>query len=491
MPRRNILRTMFGLDWRSLALMRMGLAAVILADLFICAQHLTAFYTDDGVLPRANLIMATNPVFGLYQLSGSAWWAAGLFILEAVSALMMFVGYRTRLATALCWFLLVSRQARNPLLLFGADIVLRIGMFWAMFLPLNRRYSLDAVQGRVQAPTTPSYLGAAGIGAITQFLLVYIISGMLKTGPSWRVDHTAVYYALAIEIYSRPLGTWLNQFDGVTAFFTVCTLYLEIYGPLLFILPVFSAWGRMLGFVLFALLQVGFGITMEMGLFWAIMIVVSLMFLPTEFWTWLVEPLGRRVAKWQPAKTAPPIQQPTPVFGATFLRRCGRLLRDGGLLALAVVIVLYNVDTLAERPPLLPARFSSMVGNIGLDQYFNMFAPDPQTQDGWLVVRGWLQNGRNVDLRTGDFPASFAKPAVVAETYGDERMASWLIDLTFDEYAQFREGYLDYLARQWNQRHSPAEQVKTAELIFVVQINGLNHYKSYPTSVVLWTEYFN
>jgi hypothetical protein len=496
---------MFGLDWRSLALMRIGLAAVILADLAICAQHLTAFYTDNGVLPRTDLIALANPVFSLHLISGSWWWAAGLLTLEAASALMMLVGYRTKLATVLCWLLLVSRQARNPLLTFGADIVLRLAMFWAMFLPLNRRLSLDAALGRVRPPPEPSYLGAAGIGAIIQFLLIYVISGILKSGPAWRVDHTAVYYALSIDIYSRPLGHWLNQFDGVTAFLTVFTLYLEIYGPFLFILPLASAWGRLLGFALFAALQVGFAVTMQMGLFWPVMIAFNLMLLPAEFWTWWVEPASRSLAKRRPwvnlsAKLFP-IGKIQPVGDSVLPPACGLVRRigrrgaklggDACLLGVAALIVLYNIDTVPGHRPLLPARLSNLVETIGLDQYFNMFAPEPQTEDGWFVLRGWLQNGRNVDLRTGDYPASFVKPASVADTYGDERYASLLIDLTFDEFAPYREGYLRYLARQWNQQHPPAEQVKTVEMFFIQQINGPLHTESAPQVMLLWTESFN
>jgi len=490
MPWRKILRNMFGLDWRSLALMRMGLAAVILADLALGAQHLTAFYTDDGMLPRTELIDWANPVFCLHLLSGSWWWEAGLFALEAICALMMFVGYRTRLATVLCWFLLLSRQARNPLLLFGADIVLRIAMFWAMFLPLNRRYSLDAMEGREQPPTTQCYLGVAGFGAIIQFLFVYVISGLLKTGPTWHVEHSAVYYALAIDIYSRPLGAWLNQFDNVTAFFTICTLYLEIYGPVLFVLPVFSGWGRLLGFVVFAALQIGFAITMEMGLFWTVMIVFNLMLLPAEFWTWFADPIANRLIKWWPPAITSPPPIPTSSVGANILGRVLRWGRDGALLVLTAIIVLYNIDTIPNHSPLLPAGTSDWLDAMGLQQFFNMFAPDPQTQDGWLVVRGWLQNGRQVDLRTGASPANLAKPDSVAETYGDERMASWLIDLEFDEYASCREEYLRYMARQWNQNHSAAEQVKAAELIFIGQYNEPNHLKSFPQPVTLWTEEF-
>ena len=48
-------RDLFGIDTRSLAVLRVALALIILADLAIRASELSAFYTEDGVLPRALL----------------------------------------------------------------------------------------------------------------------------------------------------------------------------------------------------------------------------------------------------------------------------------------------------------------------------------------------------------------------------------------------------------------------------------------------------
>jgi hypothetical protein len=36
---------------------------------------------------------------------------------------------------------------RNPYILSGGDVLLRVVVFWAMFLPLGDRYSLDAYYG--------------------------------------------------------------------------------------------------------------------------------------------------------------------------------------------------------------------------------------------------------------------------------------------------------------------------------------------------------
>ncbi len=55
-PLSRYLERAYGLDLRSLALFRIGLAALILGDLIWRARDLRAFYTDFGVLPRAVLL---------------------------------------------------------------------------------------------------------------------------------------------------------------------------------------------------------------------------------------------------------------------------------------------------------------------------------------------------------------------------------------------------------------------------------------------------
>ncbi len=49
------LTNIFGLDLRSLAVFRIGLALVVMADLFSRFRGVSAHYTDQGVLPREAL----------------------------------------------------------------------------------------------------------------------------------------------------------------------------------------------------------------------------------------------------------------------------------------------------------------------------------------------------------------------------------------------------------------------------------------------------
>ena len=76
--------------------------------------------------------------------SGQAYWSAVLFALGSLAGMAMVFGYRTRLATVVGWVLFVSAVNRNPMVEVGADVLLRQLLFWAMFLPLGAKWSLDA-----------------------------------------------------------------------------------------------------------------------------------------------------------------------------------------------------------------------------------------------------------------------------------------------------------------------------------------------------------
>ncbi|NES72609.1 MAG: hypothetical protein F6K24_49165, partial [Okeania sp. SIO2D1] len=139
------LEKLFGLDLRSLALFRVGLALVIIVDLIIRAGDLRSLYSDAGVMPRTLLKEITNPFYwSINSISGEPFVQGLIFLIVGLIAIALLVGYRTRLATIAMWAFVISIQNRNPALSFAADHVLRALLFWAMFLPLGASYSIDS-----------------------------------------------------------------------------------------------------------------------------------------------------------------------------------------------------------------------------------------------------------------------------------------------------------------------------------------------------------
>src|SRR3954452_22414312 len=158
------LQELFSLDLRSLAVLRIGLALLVLGDLAARATDLRAHYTDFGILPRA----ALSP-FGpasIHALSDSPWFLGTLFLIAALFALALLVGFQTRIACFVSWFLLLSLHGRNPIILQGGDILFRVLFFWSLFLPLGARFSLDALRSGPPAERGQRVCSAASAALI-------------------------------------------------------------------------------------------------------------------------------------------------------------------------------------------------------------------------------------------------------------------------------------------------------------------------------------
>ena len=178
-------RRLFSIDLRSLAAFRMALGVLLLADLVMRAQDLSAHYTDWGVLPR-DILSAhfLSPLrFSLHLVTGSFSGQVFIFLLAGVFALALLVGFCTPLVTCASWLLLLSVQARNPSVLNAGDALLHLLLFWGMFVPLGARYSLDSLirrgADRSPLPTSLSSMGTAAL--LLQVCLVYWGTAALKS----------------------------------------------------------------------------------------------------------------------------------------------------------------------------------------------------------------------------------------------------------------------------------------------------------------------
>ena len=187
------LSTVFGADARSLAALRIALGTIVLVDLVGRWSDIRVHYTDAGLFPREQAIANLNPWrWSVFLLNGTEVYARLVFLVAIAIAIAVILGYRTRIATIALWVLLLSLQARNPLVLSAADAFLRMLVFWAMFLPLGAAWSLDRRLGRQPASTGTRVASVATAALFLQIAFVYLFTAMLKTGDAWRSDFTAI-----------------------------------------------------------------------------------------------------------------------------------------------------------------------------------------------------------------------------------------------------------------------------------------------------------
>jgi len=283
----------FGADLRSLATFRIVLALLVLADLINRATDLSAHYSDEGVLPRTALLEEVlNPWrFSLNLMNGYPLFQALLFGVAALAALGLLVGYRTRLMTVIVWVLLLSIQWRNPLVISSGDILLHLLLFWGMFLPLGACWSVDRTLKAAPPRLSMRFLSLATFALFMQIAFVYWFAAMLKSGPEWRVDGTALYYALSIDRFATPIGVYLLHFPELLKVLTFATILLEAFGPFLLFCPFFTAQVRTLAVLAFMGLHFGIWLTMDIGIFQWVSAFCMVCFLPTWFWDKVVAKL--------------------------------------------------------------------------------------------------------------------------------------------------------------------------------------------------------
>lgn len=275
---------LFGVDLRSLAALRVAMATLIIIDLIRRCRDLVAHYTDFGVLPRAALLQDFSRWRISLHLANGTWeFQALLFGIAGACALALMLGYKTHIATVGSWFLLASLHSRNPLILDGGDVLLRLMLFWGIFLPWGACWSVDRALGPPDIKLPERKLSAATFAYVAQIVFVYWFSVLHKTGPEWH-EGTAVYYTLQFDQVVTPFGQYLLQFPSLLKLLTHSVVWFERIGPLFLFSPILFGPVRTAAILSFFLLHIGIGICTNVGIFtWAAPFSL-LGLLPSWFW---------------------------------------------------------------------------------------------------------------------------------------------------------------------------------------------------------------
>lgn len=449
----------FGVDPRALAALRISVGLLLLADLALRARHLVAFYTDAGVLPRA-VLREQYPAFAsvsLHAVSGSAWVQALLFLVAGATAVALALGYRTRLATVASFVLLVSLHARNPAVLNAGDSILRRLLFWGVFLPLGGRWSVDALRTEsADARRTDAGPGhglvatVASAALLVQVVLVYATNGLFKLrGDRW-LSGDGARIALGLDALTTSLGSALAEFPLVEVFDWLW-LGLLLTAVLLVAL---TGWARAVFAGLFVAMHLGMAATLHLGVFPFVSIAGLLTFVPPRFWD-AAERLRetrrldfgrglRLVDRVLPGPWRVGIPKPL----SQWIHRAATTAKPPVVGSLLALVLVWNAATLGYVA--LPDDVSS---SVDPEEYrWDMFAPEPRSDDGWYVVPGELASGETRDAFRGG-AVRWDRPPNVAATYPGVRWYKYLVDLQRGQADTLGPHFADYLCRQWNGTH--------------------------------------
>lgn len=453
----------FGIDYRALKAFRVGLALLVLGDLCARWADIEAFYTDAGVLQRT-LLQIPALRFSIHALWDGIRFDKILFAAAASLALLLLLGVRPRLTAFLSWLLLASLDARNPLVLNHGDELLKILLFWSIFVPLSsgQRMSSNGAPRR--------HLSAFTAALTIQVCIVYFFGALLKSDSAWRVSGTAIYSALSLEQLSTGLGRELLNWPGLLRMATLFVYYLELLGPLLLFVPWQNRRIREAAIVLFVAVHLGIAATMNLGLFPWVSILGWVLILPSE----TLDLLQReRAAPFEadvgPRRAGTPAHLAAQVLGAYLL----------------FAVLVWNVRTLnLKADEVVSGPFDAPLLLAQLDQRWNMFAPFPNYVSGWFAAQADLADGTRVDLLNSGRAFSWRRPEAVAETYPDFRWRKYLTNLGRPQFERYRRALPGFLRRRWNSSHPEALRVKRITVYLVWQNTFLGENPPVTTTVI-------
>ena len=355
-------REIFGIDLRTLALFRILLGIYILIDLCFRSRDLVAHYTDAGLLPRgAQMEFLYFSTWSLHLANGAAWFQVLLFLLAAFLAVLLVIGWRTRLVTAFSWLLMLSVQNRNTFILSGEDNLALLLLFWAMFLPLGARYSVDCAMDRSDRYSNDSYFSIATFALLIQGMSMYFFSALLKTHSIWVPDGTAVYYALQLDYLVTPFALWFRQFEPVLTGLTYYVYLLELIGPFLIFSPFFHRTLRTFFMLAFMTMHLAFLFFLEIGFFPFVSIIMNLTFMPGRMWD--------KIIGWLPVRSSDQV-------GIWFDRGCDFCEKTCHLLTVFLFLRPVPIKPAQDNPEIGPEleRLNSWVLSDGDRHFFKFVA---------------------------------------------------------------------------------------------------------------------
>ena len=461
-------RALFGIDSRSLAFFRIAIGGLLLVDLSIRRNDLNTMYSEQGVMPIAEVRqhLAGTWYWSLHFIHGATLFQATLFLIAALLAVALLVGFYTRLVTIGSWILLASLYTRAPFAVNGGDTLLLLLLFWSMFLPLGQSWSVDALRKQNDTNSNPVVLSIGSCAILIQIFLVYFCTLLFKCLYHENLDDL-LQGTLIWGDYNRPLGDWLLEHPGLVRILSWITVCLELVGPLLLFIPWRTASFRLFTLAAFIVFHIGTEMTITVGLFSYIAMAAWTLFLPTAFWSascWnrvrkVIAPFSKSSKQIAVFNRSDPNPD----------RSIRSLLIELFCAACLVFVVIYNMLGLLEkkRGSITPDAMNRISEVLMLRQKWAMFAR-PQHCNTWYVAQARLANGEQVDLLRNGQPVEHPKRASKQSSH---RWVKYLQGLGRRKTSdRLRTLYAQHLFDTWNATHDATEQIKLLELLRFRQV---------------------
>lgn len=265
---------------RPLAALRVALALVLLGQAWLLRGEVLDLLAHDGIVqgelarylggsgaPRAGWLVDHLAPLGVSE-SACLHALCGLYVASLVG---LGLGLFTRFSAVMAWFLhwtLISTAGTTS---YGADTYAHIFLFYLMLAPAGDAWSLDVLRARASRPPTAAARLALRVMQI-HLCVSYLASGIMKSAGIQWWNGELIWRALSLPVYQQHDMSWLASSPWLCQIAGWVALFTEL-GYCVFIWP---ARTRRLWIAAIVALHLGIGIFLGLGVFAAIMCVLTL-----------------------------------------------------------------------------------------------------------------------------------------------------------------------------------------------------------------------
>ena len=273
-----------------LAILRIGLAAILLAQAQVLWEYRELLLDEFGPVPWIISDRMLDPF--LPRLSYLAAWlaptgisskelVAGFLIAHGIGAALLLVGYCTRWAALLAWATYVVLRTTGHLYFYGIGGVLLIGLFYCIFLPVAREWSVDRlVEARRRRPADDSLDASLSVLVLRIHLcIIYLAAGLSKAvGEQWW-SGDAVWRALSLPRFQQFETTQVFAYPALLQVAALGAFIVQLAYPVL-------VWTRLRAAIvlLTELMHLGIAIFLGLWMFSVVMIVFNLAAFGETLW---------------------------------------------------------------------------------------------------------------------------------------------------------------------------------------------------------------
>jgi hypothetical protein len=308
-------KTYASADPRALGIFRVALGALLFFDVLRRYPEIEAHYSNSGWLTNHFMLFRpmSDHLLSVYLAFSSPNEVRFLMQLHMLLCLVFMAGLYTRFVHVLLAILLVSINSRNIMIENGGFVVLTVLTIWTAFLPLGKRFSVDAVRASLRlrrengaaalndrhdpTRTKEAVVSLAVVALLLQWVVIYALNVAHKNGPEWK-DGTAVYYLFHQDRVITSFAWWLR--DGISLggykALTFAGLVIEAAVALLLVVPVAVGRARLVAWGLAAALHLSIAAIVDLGPFSWAMLIAFIVFVPAE----VLDALGKRLRRRYP-----------------------------------------------------------------------------------------------------------------------------------------------------------------------------------------------